>query len=415
MNFEEMLVDADGHVCEPPDLWERYIDPKYKARAIRVKRGADGKDNLEIDNKPAAYTTAAGMASMGGMQKHRELGAAEVQKVNAELRRKETAISRADSSPEWEGPGKEGSALEFFGGTYLGGMAFGAMDPKERIQVLDKEGIAKAILYPTIGLVWECEVTDPDLLMAYARAYNRWIADFCRDTDGRCIPVAHIPLADPKESARELERAVKDGCKGAFVATFTQTRKPHGHPDHDVVFAACQDLDIPIAIHPTLEQPAWNVFHRYDGMQWSDWYFLLLSSAATQQAFFSMFAYGVFDRFPKLRAVVLESGSGWIGAYLDRADAMYKQTVMGASVLLKEPPSFYFKRQCFISGDPGETTIADAMKHVGEDKFMWASDYPHPDHDADYIGALRVTVDGMSTNGRRGILGENAALAYKLS
>src|SRR5215470_2733892 len=72
------------------------------------------------------------------------------------------------------------------------------------------------------------------------------------------------------------------------------------------------------------------------------------------------------------RVVVL----GWIGYFLDRADATFTGTPLGATVRLKEKPSYYFKRQCFISADPDERAIAALMPHVGEDKFFWASDYP---------------------------------------
>ena len=41
---------------------------------------------------------------------------------------------------------------------------------KERVQLLDREGLAKAILYPTIGLLWEAELMDPELSAAYCRA-----------------------------------------------------------------------------------------------------------------------------------------------------------------------------------------------------------------------------------------------------
>src|SRR5438067_11325074 len=47
------VVDADGHVLEPPDCWARYVDPAWRERAIRVRRGADGRDVLEIDGRPA--------------------------------------------------------------------------------------------------------------------------------------------------------------------------------------------------------------------------------------------------------------------------------------------------------------------------------------------------------------------------
>ena len=46
------------------------------------------------------------------------------------------------------------------------------------------------VLYGTIELLWECEVTDPALTLAYCRAYNRWLADFCRESGGRLNAVA---------------------------------------------------------------------------------------------------------------------------------------------------------------------------------------------------------------------------------
>jgi len=286
---------------------------------------------------------------------------------------------------------------------------------KERVQLLDREGLAKAVLYPTLGLLWEAELFDPELSSAYCRAYNRWIADFCRDSGGRLIPIAHLSLGDPAAAARELERAVKDGCRGAFVCPFTITRVPHGDPRHDAVFAAAQDLDVPLAIHPTFEPVAFNVHHRFDRFGWAVWYFNLFAGQGVQQAFATLFQLGVFERFPRLRVVVLESQAGWIGYFLDRADATFAGTPLGATVRLKEKPSYYFKRQCFISADPDERTIAALMPHVGEDRFFWASDYPHPDHPGAYLDELRGMVAPMTESGRRGILGENVARAYRLA
>lgn len=54
------------------------------------------------------------------------------------------------------------------------------------------------------------------------------------------------------------------------------------------------------------------------------------------------------------------------------------------------------------------------MTHVGEDKFFWASDYPHPDHPGNYLEELSEMVKPMTDTGRRGILGENVARAYGL-
>jgi Amidohydrolase/Fatty acid hydroxylase len=94
---------------------------------------------------------------------------------------------------------------------------------------------------------------------------------------------------------------------------------------------------------------------------------------------------------------------------------LHTGTPRGATVRLKEKPSYYFRRQCFISADPDERTIAALMPHVGEDKFFWASDYPHPDHPGTYVEELHGMVAPMTESGRRAILGKNVARAYGLA
>ncbi len=397
MKNGELVIDADGHILEPPDLWERYLEAKYRDRAIRIRRDSEGWEYLEVNGKPSQYSGRGALARLGSMG--REI---DHMKERREL---------------W----KEGKIDKPFIGitpdeTYTKDLAFGAMDPKERVQRLEREGLSKAVIYPTIGIMWEPDCTDVELTDAYCRAYNRWIVDFCRDSGGKLVPIAHISLADPALAVTELNRAVKDGCKGAFCIPFTLTRKPHGHPDHNPVFAALQDLDVPIAFHPNGTEPQHLTLHqRFDGMRGPArvWYGVV--GAGTQMPFATMFVYGVFDKFPKLRVVVLESGAGWIGWWLDRADNLYKGTVLGGALPLREPPSYYFARQCFISADPDELRVALIADSVGADKFFWASDFPHSDHPENYMEELEELVQKMSPQAARGILGENVARAYKLN
>lgn len=49
------VIDADGHINEPPDLWEKYIDPQYRDRAIRIRQDPDGRERLEIAGRPSRY------------------------------------------------------------------------------------------------------------------------------------------------------------------------------------------------------------------------------------------------------------------------------------------------------------------------------------------------------------------------
>jgi predicted TIM-barrel fold metal-dependent hydrolase len=294
---------------------------------------------------------------------------------------------------------------------YADAAPFGSMYPKERVALLDQEGMRAAILYPSIGLTWECEIEDPDLAMAYCRAYNRWIVDFCSDSGGRLVPIAHISLGDGHEAAAELERAVKAGCKGAFVAPFTITMKAHAHPDYDPFWAKAQELGVPIGIHPMAEHPARRVYQRFKDMKWADWYHNVLGGQGPQQALFVLFQYGLFDKFPEVKVVLLESGAGWVGAALDRMDTTY-ETALGKSVPLKEKPSFYFKRQCWISGDPDEKALALIVEHVGNDRFFWATDFPHFDHPGNYLEALENLVTPLSETARRNLLGDSVAKVY---
>jgi predicted TIM-barrel fold metal-dependent hydrolase len=368
-------IDADGHVLEPAWLWEKYLEEKYRERAIRIKTDVDGLEYLELDGRPSERTVKGALGLMGAM-----------------------GDENARPSPERR---------------YMDHVPYGAGDPRERIDLLDRENLQVSLLYPTIQLLWECEVTDPEISLAYCRAYNRWIADFCRDSGGRLVPIAHLPLGDPEGAATELERAVRDGCRGGWVAPFTHTRKGHGHPDHDVVWRKAVELDVPIAIHPTYE-PLWSIPVRFDRLgRVGEFHYNVTLRQGVQQALLTFFDYGTLDRFPTLRLGVLESGMGWLGPFLDRCDAVF-ETLSGRAVPLRVKPSEAFKRQCFISGDPDETAAPLLFEHVGAHLFMWATDYPHPDHPSTWVDGLTRQVDGLREETRAAYLGENVRRVYGL-
>ena len=132
-----------------------------------------------------------------------------------------------------------------------------------------------------------------------------------------------------------------------------------------------------------------------------------------QQAFLSYFTMGAFERFPTLKFGVLEAGCGWIGSFLDRMDAVF-ETITAKGVQLEHRPSEVFRRQCFISGDPDETAAPFVIDHVGADSFMWATDYPHPDHPGTWVPALERFVEPLSDKTRAKVLGENVRRIYAI-
>jgi predicted TIM-barrel fold metal-dependent hydrolase len=376
-------IDADGHVLEPPDLWERYLEPKYRERAIRLKKDDHGQEYVEIEGRPSRVLRGGFPAGLGLMDRRGGI---------IYEREVKTGFLYQDLAP------------------------LGAMDPAERIERLGMENIAAAILYPTLSILWIAEAEDEELIQAYLRAYNRWIVDFCSDSGGVLVPVAQVSLGDPEAAEKELRRAVAAGCKGVFAPTFSLTRKPVADPSHDRVFAAAAELGVPFGIHPGFE-PKWCAPGRYgEYTNMVHGFFLNVTAGdAVRHAFTSFFEYGVFDKFPDLNLVVLEAGAGWIGYWLDRMDSVYSSPQGGpVRERLKELPSFYFQRQCVISADPDESNLAPVIESVGADKFLWASDFPHPDHPPEYVPCLETLIDALPEPARAPVLGDNVRKLYGL-
>ena len=118
-------VDADGHILEDAGLWDRYIEAKYKDRAVRVRKDDKGLEYLEIAGKPSKIFNGGRLGGLSAMGATRD--------------------DKYDAPP-----------------TYGGLAPFGAMDAKERLKRIDAEGLAAAFLYPTMSLLWETETEDPN-------------------------------------------------------------------------------------------------------------------------------------------------------------------------------------------------------------------------------------------------------------
>jgi len=371
------VIDADGHVLEPADTWLKYLDPKYRDRAIRIVRDEQNLEVLLIDGKPLK-TLRGQLGALGGI----DMDTAKL------LTRGQ--ISYAEGSPP------------------------GSYDPVARLKVMDGEGIDAALLYPTIGICWEGHVDDGALATAYTRAYNRWLAEFCRVEPRRLYPVAHISLLDPEGAVEETVRARRDGCVGIYLSPDLAARG--GRHFDDPVFAlfweTAQELEMPVGFHVVVRDRQW--FRQWQRRDQSDGLFSIVFLAIdVMAAFTQMLSAGMFERYPRLRCVVLEAGSNWIAAWLDRLDHKYR--VLAHQTPIKMQPSEYFRRQCLISADPDESVTAQMVEHIGADYFVWASDYPHIDASFGVVRELHERLAPLSEEARRKVLGLNARRFYRLS
>src|SRR5262252_10131156 len=84
----------------------------------------------------------------------------------------------------------------------------GGFDPHKRIPDMDADGIDAAFLYPSIGL-FVGGIQDPGLAGATCRAYNRWLADYCKPYPDRLFGVAMLPMQDVETAIKEMTYARK--------------------------------------------------------------------------------------------------------------------------------------------------------------------------------------------------------------
>jgi len=260
------VFDSDMHVLEPVDLWERYIDPAFKDRAPRGTARKATDVGVTVDGQDA-FTLSAQIARVsfqGGLERFAE------------------DIARG-------------------------------FDATAQLRAMDREGVDVTVLYPSRGLfVNSFPDMDPAFSEAIARAYNDWLADFCRVGDPRRMyGAAMLPIQDVGASIREARRAV--GELG-FKAVFLRPNPPRPRVYwNDLVFdplwAAMQELGVPVGFHEGVASHLPTVgADRFAPDQFA---LLHACSHSMEQmlAVEAMTLGGVLDRFPRLKVAFLE-GNG---------------------------------------------------------------------------------------------------------
>jgi predicted TIM-barrel fold metal-dependent hydrolase len=377
--FLGKVIDGDGHILEPPQLWQQYLEAKYKDRAIRMEKDPAGVEFLVIDGRPSPGLRGLGPAVAGNGQDYEKL-------------------CKAGNFGYFDGPK-------------------GAYEPHARLHHLDEQGIDAAVLFPSLGLAWESEVNDAELAAAYARAYNNWILDFASVDRQRLIPMALITLRDLDEAVREVKRVAKLGAKGAFMRAAPITQVPWWDPVYDPFWAALEETGLPIGMHVAANEyflgHQWKLGESVMAINSTLHFYRQTCVQFDVQAAFSSLCLGVFDRFPRLKVLLLETGGGWIAHFLERLDAKHK--LLGWKTDMKHKPSEYFRRQCWISFDPDETTLPAMVERCGADRFLWASDFPHFDASPEPVKEVKEAIGLLPIGVQQKILGDNAAEAYHLA
>lgn len=275
------------------------------------------------------------------------------------------------------------------------------------LQALDKGGMELSVLYPTFGL-FASFLKDRQWAVAICRAYNTWLYETFTKVTPRLKAVALLPLQDPDASAAELRRCVRElNFCGAMLAA----DGPHllGDARFMPVWEEAQRLDTMLGVHAS---------GSHLGGAGVDMFPSFIQTHTVSHAFgqmrqiTSVIFEGIPERFPDLRIAFLEAGCGWAPYWMERMDDEYAKRASEAPVLKKKPSEYVRSGKIYFSCEADEWLLPQAVKLVGENQIVYASDFPHWDHSyPGSIGEIRDRGD-LTDPQKRKILADNTRRLY---
>lgn len=346
------FVDCDMHVEEPPDLFSRYLDPRFKDRVV-LSMQASGEPRrrglIVIDGVPAGSD------------------------VRLEQHRKPTGPPR----PQQLSQPLSGSRMHESG--HLDFAIERDFDPQAQLIGMQLEGVDIAVLFPTVGLnLIARDDLDPQLSLALCQAYNNWIHEFCQHSPDQLKFAAMLPLHDVNLACRELRRAVVElGAVGSFV----RPNRVNGYFWHSNYWGPLlrmhEELDVTMGFHEGTGAHyshmnvlyGENRFYRHVASHWIE----------MQQALIAMIIAGVFEFYPGLRVGFLEAQNSWVPGVLTRIEWDYPQYRDSHAPYLSLTPKEYFRRNCWAAVEGSEPEIEATAGLIGADRMCISTDYPHFD------------------------------------
>ena len=377
------IIDADSHLMEPQDLWDRYREPSFKSYPIH---------HVLLEGDPPTFTLEVDMDGF-----------------RMPIGRAHLPESKKTERPKYI-LGKDGVPKDY-SEAYAHWIAE-EFSPESYVDYLDMTGIDYMVMYTTAGLfITSIPGMDPAVAAALCRAYNNWLYDFCNRGQGRLVGVGRIDTRDPEVAAMEARRCVNElGFKAITLVPQMEDGTSLSDGKMDVLWGEISDLNVPLGLHQANGTAMIPVGVREVGD-------LALGQACAfpleNMITFLAMASGPLERFPELDVIFLESSATWVPFWVWWLDDRWER--LGENVDTPNPPSTYWKRQCYISSEPDEPGIKYVKDFQGDDNIITASDFPHPE-DVLFPHVLEKFVDSphLSEETKRKILWDNPARLYRI-
>ncbi len=256
--------------------------------------------------------------------------------------------------------------------------------PTLKAQLLDRIDVRRAIL--TYGD--DSHVSghhNPYFAAELARALNDWSVDRWLSADARLASSILVAAQLPDQAAAEIRRHALNPRMIQVMMVDNPFNYPFGHPVFHPIYEAAAETGRPVAIHGGAggwANPAstggGNVNLYFEAHT--------LWPQVVMTHLVSFVSHGVFDKFPKLKLLLIEAGSAWLPSLLWRFDTEYKG-LRREVPWLKRLPSEYVAEHVWLTTQPlemaprREQTIEMLRWFDGEHRLLYSSDYPHWDAD----------------------------------
>jgi len=384
------VYDADNHMYETRDALIKHLPQAFKGRVGYAD--IDGRPKLVVNNR----------------------------------------ISHMIPNPTFNRVARPGSAEDYFLGKNPEGKSFRefigpAMDvipafqsPAERLQLMDEQGITGAVMYPTLAsLIEERSTDDVHLTHAVMRALNQWMYEhWTFDYEGRIFatPVITLPIVEKaiEEFHWCLERDMRTFLvRPAPVPSPSGGSRSMGLPEFDPFWQAVVDADVPVTFHASDSGyqkllDAWEGGGEYLSFQANALREIVIGHRAIEDTISAMICHGALSRFPDLKVICVENGSGWVKGLLENLDRAYHMMPQAFG----EHPVEVFKRNVYIHPFL-EDDIDGIIGIMGADHVLFGSDFPHPEGVGDPLSFVD-RLEGVDDDAKQKIMGGNLAGLLKV-
>jgi hypothetical protein len=375
------VIDADSHFREYLDVDRTYrdnIDPEYRESFEKLSAAVARR-------RAAGQSTDLFMGPMAIIEPSDEWHPLGVHDTFGAEQPSQTRMSRQTPIPRevnWQ--------------------------PELRLKDMDRAGIDYSVIFPSHAASY-CTLRDVGFESALHRAHHRYMSKYCAGAGGRLRWVAIATMRDMRATVQEISHwCEKDtNLAGLVIPPLC----PHGrlldNPDLHPLYQRAQDLNLPILVHGgVLRSPAGPGATELDHAG-----FII---RAVYQPWGGMTAMGaligggVFELFPKLRAAIFETSAGWVPWLIERLDECYESKPNLVPNLHRKPSEVVAEGRLFHSIDPGERYIEHCVEELGEDFWLFATDYPHSG--VAFPNGAQAAVDRprLTESAKKKILGANA-------